>query len=258
MVNHVRALLRNTDPEPYAGQDGWEFTDPSFVPVVLPGYLAAVRTILFGRRPDRAALDLKLRRYMALLHATALAEDVLVDDPRITYAAPVVDRLEFDFTPRIVPIGHDAPLYLSGDLPGEDSGGALDHAWRLTVAADEIAVEQLRPGRRQFVGPVAYDRDLSAPVELSGSGLRGRFHAGVPDEAGWLVTCLARPGADPGVVLASLGQLGEDVLARLFGVPPRGRYVTWRLVWDSDAAPPYRLGAALLALAARTDEVRRR
>lgn len=137
MLNHVRTLLRNTDAEPYAGLAGQEIVDPSYRKVDLPPGLALVRAALFGRRPDRAALDLKLRRYMAVLHSTGLAAYVYDADPRVTYPAPATDAIEFDFLPHVVPIGgHDNVLYLSGDPPAEDGGGALAYTWHVTALTE--------------------------------------------------------------------------------------------------------------------------
>jgi hypothetical protein len=258
VINHVRTLLRNMPPEPYAGEDGQEIVDPSFRQVALPAHLAAARTALFGRRPDRAGLDLKLRRYMAVLHSTGLADHVVADDPRITYAAPVVDRLEFDFLPAVAGVGHAEPLYLSGDPPAEDGGGALAYAWDVAVAAGTaVRVSRLRPNMQDETVPVVYAAGLCDPFPLAGSGLAARFHSGLAVGTRWSVTCTARPSAGLGGVVASLDAIGEDSAARIFGTPPAGPYVVWAGLWHSGAPLPYRLGAILLAVAARTDELRK-
>jgi hypothetical protein len=57
--------------------------------------------------------------------------------------------------------------------------------------------------------------------------------------------------------VTSLDRLGEGTIAQLFGLAPAEPYRTWAALWHSRASLPYRLGAALLALAARTDELRR-
>jgi hypothetical protein len=137
VINHVRTLLRNTEPEPYAGAPGQEIVDPSFRPVDLPAPRASVRAARGGPRPDRAALDLKLRRYLAVLHSTGLAAYVTAADDRVTYPAPVRDVLEFDFRPAIAAVGgHGHVLYLGGDPPAEDGGGALEYVWNITLLAE--------------------------------------------------------------------------------------------------------------------------
>lgn len=257
MLNHVRTLLRNADPEPYAGEDGQEIVDPGFRPVPLPAHLATVHAVLFGRRPDRAGLDLKLRRYMAALHSTGLASYVTAVDPRITYRAPEASRLEFDFRPSVAPSGHDATLYLAGDPPSEDGGGALAYAWTVAVAPGAAVVVRIRPDSASASVPVSYASGLGSPVPLAGSGLSARFHSGLPEGTSWLVSCTARPSGGLGQVVASLGEVGEDAMVRLFGVYPGEPYRTWKALWYSDADLPYRLGSVLLALAYRVDELRK-
>jgi hypothetical protein len=259
LLNHVRTLLRNTNPEPYAGQDGQELVDPSFRSVALPASLHAVRTILFGRRPDRTALDLKLRRYMAVLHATGLAAYVTAKDARITYPAPLRNVLEFRFDPQIAPLhGHAYPLYLGGDPPAEDGSGALEYVWSVVVrTTTSVAVARIQPNPRDVLWPVIYSDGLGTPFILPGAGFQCRFHADVPVDTGWVVACLARPAMDLGAVLAALDGLDETVQRALFGTTGDEPYCTWKALWDSPNALPYRLGAILLALAARTDELRK-
>jgi hypothetical protein len=217
-----------------------------------------VRAVLFGRHPDQAALDLKLRRYLAVLHSTGLARYVTATDPRLTYTAPLTDLLEFDFRPAIGDPGHDQSLYLFGDPPTEDGGGALTFAWSITILADDlIRIERLRPGTHTAELLANYDSGLSAGLPLAGSGLLARFHERLPAGTTWMVGCTARPTADLGAVVTSLDRLGEGTIAQLFGLAPAEPYRTWAALWHSRASLPYRLGAALLALAARTDELRR-
>jgi hypothetical protein len=133
----------------------------------------------------------------------------------------------------------------------------------MTPAADAapgpvVRVDRYRPNPRSSVRPVAYVTGLGTPFDLPGSGLNGRFHEGVPPGTAWVVTCLARPAADLGGVVAALEAIGEDAMLALFGVAPAEPYRTWKALWYSAAPLPYRLGAVLLALAARTDELHRR
>jgi hypothetical protein len=256
MINHVRTLLRNMEPDPYAGLDGQEIVDPSYRPVVLPAALDAVRAIFFGRRPDRVGLDMRLRRYMTILHSTGLVDYVIAPDPRITYSAPIADRLEFDFRPRISAVGHYDPLYITGDPPVEDAGAA-DFAWTVTVSDTAADVTLTRPYPRMTTIAVTYGDGLGTPVPLVGSGFVVRFHAGLATGTAWTISCIANPPIDLGAVQAALEVAGEDVLARLFGTAPVEPYRTWRRLWDGNAPLPYRLGAALLALSYRTDECRK-
>jgi hypothetical protein len=247
--------LRNRPPEPYAGLPGQELIDPEYRPPRLPGYLTKIRETLFGTNPDRVGMDLRLRQYMTVLQATELFDYVIATDPRVTYivAMPPAPALEFDFTPTVQ---GKTDLYLSGAGPTDDGSGALAYSWDIRLVGGQLTVEQQGPRAMVWpFGPVTFVSGLSEPTPLPGSGYTVRFHAG-PDTA-WTVSCLARPGLDPGQVLAALDTLGDDALIRLFGTPPAGDYHTWFDLWDSPLPLPYRLGAVLLAVAARTDEARR-
>jgi hypothetical protein len=253
MINHVRTLLRNRSYGPWAGDDGGELVDPGYRVVTLPPALDAVRAVLFGSRPDAAGLDFRLRQYTTLLHATELAADVVAADPRVTYPA-AADGLGFDPTPAVAPAGHDAPLYVAGGTVVDDNSGALSYTWQVT-AGDPATVERVAPGHQVATPAAGFAGGLSAPLPLVGSGLTARFNSGLTGGTSWTVSALARPRRDLGDVLAALDGLAPAILAALFaGDPPADR---WRAIWEASLPLPYRLGAALLALAGRTDAVRK-
>lgn len=72
----------------------------------------------------------------------------------------------------------------------------------------------------------------------------------------WYVTATARPSADLGALIGELEQLDAPVLLELFGVDPQEPYLSWRNIWQADLPAAYRLGAVIMALATRTDELR--
>jgi hypothetical protein len=81
---------------------------------------------------------------------------------------------------------------------------------------------------------------------------------GAFDGMAWTVSCLAPPARDPGQIAADFAVVGNNVLGGLFGGATEEPYITWNNLWDSTQPLPYRLGAILLAVAARTDDVRMR
>src|SRR5690606_37703460 len=83
MINHVRTLLLGLPGAASPGYQtaGEEFVDPTFQPVALPTYLAAVRRTLFGVDPDRLMLNYRLKQLLEVIHATELAEYVTFLDP---------------------------------------------------------------------------------------------------------------------------------------------------------------------------------
>lgn len=259
MTNHVRTLLLNRPAR--AATPLGEYVPPGARELALPGYLKKVRAVLFGTRPDATMLDYRLRQYLTLLHATELAEFVTALDPRITYEPGGGDPADFDFTPAALPIGHDLPLFVLGDPPPARDG-QMAYSWLVRTQAGDpptVTVARRSPGMATASTPLAYTAGLADPIPLVGSGLSARFpEQGLAPGAAWTVTCLGRPEADPGQVVADLGAIGEDVLLGLFGVAPVEPYRTWKALWYSDQPLPYRLGAVLLAAAWRADEARGR
>jgi hypothetical protein len=261
LVNHVRTLLLN---QPASAETPLgEYVPPSFRTVVVPLAVQSARNLLFGLRPDAMMLDYRLRQYMAMLHSTELAELVIADDPRITYTPGDRSMTDFDFAPAILPIGHTVPLFLAGDPPTA-SDGRMTYAWQIKVLiagypGPVAAVTRRSPTSGYAEYPISYANNLSNEFPLDGSPLRACFNsAGVVDGIAWNVDCLAPPVRDPGQVAADLGAAGANVLGELFGFTRQEPYLTYNLLWSSKQPLPYRLGAVLLAVAARTDEARKR
>lgn len=102
-----------------------------------------------------------------------------------------------------------------------------------------------------------FDAGLSRPLRVPGTQLDVRFHDDVPVGTSWTLTINSEPALDLGEVLGQLEALGQESIVALFGLRPEEPYRTWKALWESDMPMPYRLGAALLALARRTAELPR-
>ena len=134
MVNAVRTLLANLDGSGFAPGDGEEYTPPDYHPVPLPGYLQTLRAVLFGTNPDRHTVLYRVRQFVALLHATALAQDVLAFDSRVTYLP--IARGDFELPPSVavLPIGgHTQVLIVDGPAPVQDGIGRTTFSWLITA-----------------------------------------------------------------------------------------------------------------------------
>ncbi len=111
-----------------------------------------------------------------------------------------------------------------------------------------------QPKVQQAMVPVFSDR-LSAPLRVPGTLLDVRLHADAPVGTAWTLTVNSEPALDLGELLTSLEGLDQDSLLALFGAAPVEPYRSWKNLWESDQPMPYRLGAVLLALASRTNEL---
>jgi hypothetical protein len=241
-----------------------EYVPPLFTTVAVPGAVQRARTFLFGSRPDMTLLDYRLRQYMAMLHSTELVEFVIADDPRITYTPGSRDMADFNPSPSVVPVVGIQPLYLTGSLPVATNDGRMTFAWQVKVLvagrpSPVATVNRLSPTFGYVEHNITYVNGLSNEFPLDGSPLLGSFPVdGIVDGTMWTVNCLALPARDPGQIAADLGTAGANVLPFLFGTAADEPYRTWRNLWESNQPLPYRLGAVLLAVAARTDEARLR
>ena len=169
---------------------------------------------------------------------------------------------DFNTTPVVTPLGHNQTLFIVGDQP-TGAGGRMTFSWQVQVRiagypqpVAAVTTQSPPPGYAEHV--ITYTDGLSNEIPLDGSPLLARFYeAGIDDGTTWLVNCLAIPTRDPGQVAIDFSTAGAAVLSKLFGFAPQEPYRTWRNLWWSDQPLPYRLGAVLLAVAARTDEIRR-
>lgn len=237
MVNHLRTLLLDLDGRDAPGAAGEEYVPPDFRPRPMPEALRHVWRLLFGRRPDRAYRNYRLRQYLTLVHAAGL--DAFSPDPRVTYW-PFRER-----DPRYAGYGAvtaPPPVAVYGDPAADDGAGRAAFQWRVEVTpAGGVQVDGV-PVDAPFAG------GLSAPFRL-GAGLT----ATVRDEPGaYWVEALARPAADVGAVGAAVrAHLGAAGAVLFAGDPALGE------LWARADFLPDRLGAAVAALARRVDDSRR-
>jgi hypothetical protein len=259
LINHVRTLLLNR-PASAATPFG-EYVPPDFATVAVPGAVQRARNFLFGANPDAMMLDYRLRQYMAMLHATELVEFVVAQDQRITYIPGGRDMADFSPAPVVAPVVGGQVLFLGGTRPMAPDG-RMTYAWQVQVPVASVpaaAVAQRSPAYNTVDYPIAYTGGLSSEFPLTGSPLVASFHsAGIVDGTTWNVGCLALPARDPGQVAADLDALGANVVPFLFGAAAEEPWLTWQNLWNSNQPLAYRLGAVLLAVAARTDEARTR
>lgn len=255
MVNHVYTLLANRPGQGFATGDGEEYTPPGYRPVALPDYLLATRAVLYGADPDRRTVAHRTRQFVALLHASTLADQVTAADPRLTYL-PLASA-SFELVPAVAVTALDGQadtLYVAGPAPQGLVAGRAESAWTVTAAGASLAVAGDRGDAATT--PLVFTSGLSQPVPVPGTALVLRVRPDVAPGVRWRVAAAGRPDADLGVVLARLATAGAGVLDELFGLAPAEPYLSWRNLWRSRLPLPERLGAVLLAVAARTDDVR--
>lgn len=261
MINHVRTLLLNADgskafPPDYPGE---EFVDPDFRVLALPGPLKLVRSCLFSPTPDRAMVNYRLRQLLSLIHSCELEEFVTTPDPRVTYwpthDTDVFDRAAFGTTIKRV-VG-DGDLYVQGsaDLVAVSQ---LLHRWQVSVRYDgTVSVDRQTEPLGQNVYEYTLTGGLSQALPLAGTPQTFYFRGGPGDQ--WAVQTTARPlFGMPAVAEAAEQGMTDEVRSALFGGwGVEEPYKTFNNLWTYHRALPYKLGGLVLALAYRSNALRK-
>jgi hypothetical protein len=269
MINHARTLLMNVPSLEYFPDTlGEELVPPLYEPVVLPGSLRNVRRLLFGSTPDRHMLNYRCRQLLGLVHSCELAEFVTDLDPRVTYDfadEPYFDPLLFRATAEslVVPSGASAEIYLFGHADLPDRSGLMHRTWTIEIIdADTLEIRQ--PGNHFPVSQeYTVSGGLSSRQTIPGTNFSFQFRDSVftPSQGPqFRVESLARPQTSLGSLMASVGLLGDETLAALFGITtPAGRQEplqTFRRLYENHYSVAHRLGAVALALIYQTEALR--
>lgn len=256
MINHTRTLLLNRDSNKVSATEfGGEHVSASYRAVRLPATLQRVRRALFGTAPDTAGLNYRLRQFAPILHTAEIVDYTLAPDERITYD-PFDERLFLEtHTPQVTQLrGQTRVSFVIEDGALRSQTGRLSHSWRCVSA---LSAED---GPDTVEMPAAWGGGLSEPTLLPDSGgvsvrLGGSSMAATD---AFQVTLIKRPAVDlallPNQVQAILN---EEVSHVLFGAAPAGAFATFREWWEDSEQLHFRLAGILLALAARTDNIRR-
>jgi len=261
MINHARTLLINVHGgHGFTGTVGEELVPAEYVPVALPSHITSIRKILFGGTPDKEMLNYRARQYMALLHATELAEFVTDLDSRITY--DLADEPYFDdnlFKPSYrQTAGATTQFAILGEILSPDSSGTMRLTWDIEVTGGATVHVQLRSPLRAADEAYTLTSGLSNAIPLVGSTLQ--FKIGNEVGAKWVVTSLTRPTMELGAIAEKLSTIGEPTMLELFGVGSQQGasepFKTFRNLWYQHHELPYKLGGLLLAMIYQTDKLR--
>ena len=269
MINHARTLLMNEPSLDYfPDTPGEELVPPLYQPVVLPGSLRNVRRLLFGTTPDRYMLNYRCRQLMGLIHSCELAEFVTDLDPRVTYDftdEPYFDPLLFraTITSLVVPSGATTDVFLFGHQDPPDRSGLMYQTWNIELI-DSDTLEIRQPGDHASVSQeYTVSGGLSSRQTIPGTNFVFQFRdsAFTPSQGPqFRVESISRPQTSLGSLMASVGLLGDDTLAALFGTTtPAGRQeplLTFRRLYEGHYSVAHRLGAVTLALIYQTEALR--
>lgn len=272
MLNHVRTLLLNEDGNKPVdpGVPGEELVPREYRAVRLPGYLQTIRQQLFGADPDRAMLNFRLQQYMTLLHATEFEIQIRVFGSRISYDPRRMSTawLRQPTRPTVEPLNVESSLLplISGTQTDPEPRGKLYYEFEVTGSdGGEVSVQQFAPdlSQKPFFTPGLLDEDAKFcnPLELGDTGFSVMAPVPLtpsspPVVLRWRISGYRRPTWDVGQIAAGFRRIGEPVLLQLFGLTADEPWATYRNMFKRPEVA-YSLGAVLMAVAHRTDELRK-
>jgi hypothetical protein len=254
MINYVRTLLLNHGRDGHSVQEaGEEYIQEGFIPRQLTAPLRLIRNTLFGSVPDRLFMNYRMRQIMQLMHATELANDISVEDPRITYLPFKQDFFNDVFKAAISRTAGPTWRYtVIGEHVSNMSSGLSRQVWELSILeGGEVVVTK----RRGVVETRSHYVITDTPVPLHGSDLQIYLH-GAPTGTSLRIESLARPAFDIATVLSStvavIEQYGFDEIFPATATEP---VATWKRIWLAHPDAAMRFTAVLLAIGYRTSQL---
>lgn len=254
MINHVRTLLLNRGRDGHSVQEpGEEYIEENYIPRQLSGPLRLIRSTLFGGMPDRLFMNYRMRQIMQLIHATELASDLVVDDPRITYLPFKEDFFNSVFKATITHV--TGPVWrfdVAGEHTSNMSSGIARQRWDVVVlSGGEVSITK----RLGVIETKTHYVVNDSAVPLHGSNLKIYLH-NAPEGTSLRITSVSRPAFDVATVLTGtssvLEQYGFDEIFPARAAEP---VATWRRIWNDHPDAAMRFAAMLLAIAQRTAQL---
>lgn len=255
MINHIRSYLVNKVLDHRLL--GHELQDRLFKPTQqLPWYLTVARNALFGTSPDAFMLNYRAAQLVRIWHTTELDQLMRLRDSRISYdpLADVYSDLRL-FQPVVATDGNGTVI-LAGGTGDPDDHGRLQSQWTFNLL-DATGVKIVYQTGAEW--DVTVDAGAAKHFQLPGTELNVTLTNFEPGDS-TTVRLLSRPTNSIDRLLAKLTNLSEEVKSQLFGINTAYYAVpevaAARELWLHHNEPILRLGAAALALAVATEEIR--
>lgn len=247
MINHVRTLLLNTSAGNLSGQaPGAEYVDPNYRAAALPPVLAQVHRALFGASNEALYCDYTVAQLLATVHASRLAEDSLLDDPRITYDPPEFRAFrETLFGAEVSPLSATTATVQWPQPPTVVEPGACELLWKITFEESGATITQRKPVIRSSFIPAGQ------PLTLPEYGTT-LFAAGETPGDRFSLRLTVRPRRDISGIMATAFPLAarEELRGALFSATDESHVRRWEAVYREGLHAPDRYAAVILAYAA--------
>lgn len=257
MINHVRTLLMNRSREGAVLTDpGEEHVPREFQPRELPHSLRRMYVALFGNVGDRIFVNYRMRQIMGLMHATELSGDIRYHDNRITYLPHDDDLFAAKREPIVTHLaGTPATYHVYGDHTADTQAGISSMTWNVTLMENNMVAVTTQYTPTPVITELTYQGNMASSLELPGSGLLLRMQSAEPGYR-LRIRSVAYPRSDTAYILYLLeNYLTGEVVHEIFPRKMPTYVAQWREIWANHPLLPYRVTAALLALAERIEQL---
>jgi hypothetical protein len=263
VINHFRTHLlnvaRNGNSLLTAGE---EYISPDYQPRKANELIQYMHAVLFGNNPDREYLNLRGRQLIELVHASELADLILIYDTRLTYLPwkPVFDTAVAQKT-TITKITNAAGVQLitTGTTALNSNTNKSRHKWQMRyeyAGSNELLVtvsKQTAPAITYPVSTHAFlsNSDYSELIKLPNTPIKLTIVDTVKTigvEVVWNIEILELPRVDIAATMYQLYTNSEEYLSLLFPAGGTQLQQTLLNVMLSDRSIVNKYAAILLGL----------
>lgn len=254
-INRVRTLILNSTAGRHAvDAPGEEYVATTFRRRKLTPAVRRLYQLLFGTRPDRLFVNIRMRQIMQLLHTTELAPAV-GDRSQLTYLPFRDDFPPSLFVTTVTDTGRPSGAVLSGTITSNTAIGRSEYQWdvRYSAATGLATVTQQVAGASTVEIAVTFTDTLSTRIPLHENGLTVRFYT--DQDAALRVVSRCRPTKDFSNTLnqLQLGSTGIDA-ETIFDPALAAEQSTYLDIWQKHPHYNMRYAAMFLALANYVEE----
>jgi len=256
MLNHIWTLLINENvTSSVRGRLGELPQTPGYKKVSLTSGLNSIKRCLYGSRPDLEMLNYRTHQFIKCLLNSSLSSYAYTFDSRNTYDESITDFLGKEVylpKPKLISGSTSLSLNIHGLPVPPDSNGIIRHSYSLITSGNDLILTNLLGISTTITGIAANEQK-----KLGDSGYL--FSLSNPNQTqSWLIEFLNKPTFSLKTLINDISSVGEPALNELFGIAVIEPYITFKNVFFNAQDLPLKCSAVCLALAYRTEEIRKK
>lgn len=262
MINHARTLLLNLSGiiKPDSTYFGEEYVPSGYVKLDYNPRLLLLRSLLFGRNPDRAKINYRLRELLNLVHSIPEFEAYLLNlDSRITYwpskDASLFQTASYGAFIEVTSGPDDWILSITGDLQNLTSNSNLLDTHQIEIlTSSTLKISHLINPQSNITANYILTDGVSNNIFIPYSKLGFTFSPNTTGFPIWQIQTVSRPNDTLIDVYLDI-QNHERTGLTLFGVGDSYTYL--QEVWNTTVIPwPHRFAAVIVSFIYQLEDFR--